>query len=220
MGNIVLALNIIVCLAGIVKFRKLTMPFKILAIWLIIDLLLFYPLNKLSISVYHNNILWYHIQSVFEYCAYAIIYYHLFINRRIKQIVLYSIPILVILSIINGCFFQHFTKAFPSYIVVSEEILCAIFGILLFKQMLQYPVQVNIIKQSVFWFNTSILFFSTAMFLIFTLMNYYSTYKRNDFLIIGYFWYSVDIIFNILLFIAILNDNQDSASKQWETTIT
>lgn len=214
MGNIVLALNIIVCLAGIVKFRKLTMPFKLLAIWLIINLLLFYPLNKLCISVYHNNMLWYHIQSVFEYCAYAIIYYHLFINRRTKQIVLYSIPIIVVFSIINGCFFQPFTKAFPSYAVVSEEILCIIFGILLFKQMLQYPVQVNIVKQSVFWFNTSILFFSTAMFLIFSLMNYYATYKSKDIFMIAYFWYSVDIIFNILLFIAILNDNKCNTGKR------
>ena len=192
------------------------MPFKLLAIWLTIDLLLFYPLNKLCISVYHNNILWYHVQSVFEYCAYAIIYYHLFINRRIKQIVLYSIPILVIFSIINGCFFQHFTKAFPSYVVVSEEILCAIFGVLLFKQMLQYPVQINITKQSVFWFNTSILFFSTAMFLIFSLMNYYATYKSKDIFMIKYFWYSVDIIFNVLLFIAILNDDKRNTGKRYQ----
>ena len=146
MGNIVLALNIIVCLSGIVKFRKLTMPFKLLTIWLITNLL-FYPLNKLCIAIYHNNILWYHIQSTFEYSAYAIIYYHLFINRRIKQIVLYSIPIVVIFSIINGCFFQHFTKTFPSYLVMPEHVIYVVFATLLFKQMLQYPVQMNIIKQ-------------------------------------------------------------------------
>jgi hypothetical protein len=215
MRNVILALNIIVCLAGIVKFRKLTMPFKLFAIWLMIDLFLFYPLGRLCIAVYHNNILWYHVQSMFEYSAYAIIYYYLFINRRVKQIALYSIPILIILSIINGCFFQPFTKVFPSYLIAPEEILCAIFGILLFKQMLQYPVQLNIIKQSLFWFNTAILFFSTTMFIILSLANYFTTYKRADFMLIAYFWYSVDIILNILFLLAILNDNNNKAIKKW-----
>jgi hypothetical protein len=219
MGNIVLGLDVIVCLTGIVKFRKLTMPFKLLAIWLLTDLL-FYVLNKLCIAIYHNNVLYYHVQSMFEYSAYALIYYHLFINRRVKQIVLYSIPIVVMLSIINGCFFQHFTKTFPSNIVVPEEILLAIFAIILFKQMLQYPVQLNIIKQSVFWYNTGVLFFSTTMFLIFSLMNYFTTYKRADFMLIVYFWYSVDIIFGMLLFIAILNDNNGRTSKQWGAITT
>jgi hypothetical protein len=188
------------------------MPFKLLAIWLIIDLL-FYPLNKLCIAVYKNNALIEHVQGMLEYCAYAIIYYHLFINRRVKQIVLYSIPIVVILSIIDGCFFQYFTKIFPTYMVMLEEILCVLFAILLFKQMLQYPVRVNIVKQSVFWFNTGILFFSTTMFFIFSLMNYYATYKSEDYRLILYFWYSIDIIFSILLFIAFLNDNNNGTSK-------
>jgi hypothetical protein len=155
------------------------------------------------------------VQSTFEYSAYAIIYYYLFVNRRIKQIALYSMPIVIVLSIIDGCFFQPFTKSFPSYLIAPEEILCAIFSILLFKQMLQYPVQVNIIKQSLFWFNTAILFFSTTMFIILSLANYFTTYKRADFMLIAYFWYSVDIIFNILLFLAILNDNNNKTSKQW-----
>jgi hypothetical protein len=182
------------------------MPFKLLTIWLITNLL-FYPLNKLCIAIYHNNILWYHIQSTFEYSAYAIIYYHLFINRRIKQIVLYSIPIVVIFSIINGCFFQHFTKTFPSYLVMPEHVIYVVFATLLFKQMLQYPVQMNIMKQSVFWFNTGVMFFSTTMFLTLSLSNNIAKYPREEVMLILYFWYSIDIIFSTLLLIAILNDN-------------
>ncbi len=86
--------------------------------------------------------------------------------------------------------------------------------------MLQYPVQMNIVRQSVFWFNTGILFSSTTMFFIFSLMNYYATYYPKDYKLILYFWYSVDIIFSILLFIAILNDNNDGKSKRWEAITT
>jgi len=206
MGNIVLILEIIVGLTGLVKFRKLTRPFKLLVIWLIIDLFA-YPLNKLCISIYKNNALLEHVQNMLQYSTYAIIYYYLFINRRIKQIVLYSIPVVLMLSIIDGCFFEHFTKTFPTYLVMPEHVIYVIFTILLFKQMLQYPVQMNITKQSVFWLNTGVLFFSTTMFLTLSLSNNIAKYPREEVMLILYFWYSIDIIFSILLLVAILNDN-------------
>jgi hypothetical protein len=42
--------------------------------------------------------------------------------------------------------------------------LYALFSLLLFKEMLQYPLRINILKQSVFWYNTAILFYATTMF--------------------------------------------------------
>ena len=206
MGNIVLVLEIIVSLTGLVRFKKLTRPFKILVIWLTIDLA-FYPLNKLCISIYKNNVLLVHVQNMFHYAGYALTYYYLFINQRIKQIILYSIPIVLILSIIDGCFVESFTKTFPTYLVLPEHIIYVVFTILLFKQMLQYPVQMNIIKQSVFWLNTAVLFFSTTMFLTMSLSNNIAKYSKEEVILILYFWYSIDIIFSILLLVAILNDN-------------
>ncbi len=183
------------------------MPFKLLVIWLIIDLALD-SCNKLCIAVYKNNALLSHVESMLEYSAYAIIYYYLFVSPGIKKVVIYSIPVIVILSIIDGCLFQGFTKAFPTYMIMTEEILYVVFAILLFKQMLQYPVQVNIMKQSVFWFNTGMVFFSSTMFLNLSLMNYYSRFHKGNFSVILSFWYSIDVIFNILFIIAILNDNK------------
>ena len=206
MGNIVLILEIIVSLTGLVKFKKLTRPFKVLVIWLTIDLLS-YPLNKVCISIYKNNVLLVHIQNVLQYSAYALVYYYLFINQRIRQIVLYSIPIVLILSIIDGFFVEPFTKTFPTYLTLPEHVIYVVFTILLFRQMLQYPVQMNIIKQSVFWLNTGVLFFSTTMFLTMSLSNNIAKYSKEEVILILYFWYSIDIIFSILLLVAILNDN-------------
>jgi len=207
MGNIVTVSSIIVCLIGMFRFKKLTMPFKLLVIWLIIDLLLD-SCNKFCIAIYKNNALLSHVESMLEYPAYASIYCYLFISRKIKKIVLYTIPVIIIFSIIDGCFFQGFTKTFPTYMIMTEELLYVVFAILLFKQMLQYPVQVNIIRQSVFWFNTGMVFFSSTMFVNFSLMNYYIGYSRESFSVILFFWYSIDIIFNLLFIIAILNDNK------------
>lgn|ERR1700743_160117 len=207
MGNIVTASSIIVCLIGLFRFKKLTIPFKVLVIWLIIDLLLDSS-NQLWIAVYKNNALLSHVEGIMEYPSYAIIYYYLFVSKGIKKIVIYSVPVIIVLSIIDGCFFQGFTKTFPTYMIMTEEILYLVFAILLFKQMLQYPVQVNIMKQSVFWFNTGIVFFSSTMFVNFSLMNYYTGFSRQSFSIILLFWYTIDIIFNIFFIMAILNDNK------------
>lgn len=206
MGNIVLILEIIVSLTGLVKFKKLTRPFKVLVIWLTIDLF-FYPLNKLCIYIYKNNVLLVHVQNMFHYAAYTLTYYYLFINQRIKKVILYSIPIILMLSIIDGCFVEPFTKTFPTYMVLPEHIIYVVFTILLFRQMLQYPVQMDIMKQSVFWLNTGVLFFSTTMFLTLSLSNSTAKYPKEEVMLILYFWYSIDIIFSILLLIAILNDN-------------
>lgn len=206
MGNIVLILEIIVSLTGLVKFKKLTRPFKVLAIWLTIDLF-FYPFNKVCISIYKNNVLLVHVQNMFHYAAYSLTYYYLFISRRVKKIILYSIPIVLMLSIIDGCFVEPFTRTFPTYMVMPEHVIYFIFAILLYKQMLQYPVQMNIMKQSIFWLNTGMLFFSTTMFLTLSLSNNIAKYPKEDVMLILYFWYSIDIIFSILLLIAILNDN-------------
>ena len=74
--------------------------------------------------------------------------------------------------------------------------------------MLLYPVQFKITKQSIFWFNTAILFVSTTMFLNLELMNYYSHHRSLN-TIVYYFWFAVDIIFNLLLGMAILTEKKE-----------
>jgi hypothetical protein len=201
------ALSLVVALIGMARFKKLTMPFKILVFWQLVDFIID-SCNQLCIHIYKNNALLTHTQTIVEYVSYAVIYYYLIRSKQIKIFILGSIAVLFVFFIINGCFLQPFTKTFPTNVIMPAEIIYVIFAILLFKQMLQYPVQVNIVKQSVFWFNTAMLFFSTTMFLNLGLMNYYGTHNKS-FAVILRFWYSIDIIFSVLLVLAILNDNKD-----------
>ena len=75
--------------------------------------------------------------------------------------------------------------------------------------MLQYPVKVNITKQSVFWFNTAILFYSTTMFFNLGVTNYIAQHNIYDYIIL-YFWYFILYTFHILIGIAILNENRET----------
>ncbi|MFI5138336.1 MAG: hypothetical protein ACHQIM_10965, partial [Sphingobacteriales bacterium] len=82
-----------------------------------------------------------------------------------------------------------------------------IFSLLLFKEMLQYAVKMNITKQSVFWYNTAILFNSTTMFFFLGLSNYLAENNLAD-LLIFYFWFIIADIFYILIGIAMLTENK------------
>ncbi len=93
-------------------------------------------------------------------------------------------------------FLQPFTKVFPTYIYIPTQILFAIFSLLLFKEMLMYPIKINITKQSVFWFNTAILFYATTMFFNLSISNYLAENNLNDDFIF-YFWYFITDVFHI-----------------------
>jgi len=207
-NNISLILSILVCLTGIVRFRKLTMPFKLLVALQIIDLLLTTVINKLVVSIYHTNALISHIQALNSYIFYSLIYYFLFKNTYIKKFLLFSIIPITAFAFINAISIEPYNNTFPIYILMPTEILLVIYSLLLFRQMLLYPVQVNIVIQSVFWYNIAILFFSAIMFMNLGLMNYYSQHNLFKQFIV-YFWYSAIIIFNLLLGIAILTDRKE-----------
>jgi hypothetical protein len=78
--------------------------------------------------------------------------------------------------------------------------------------MLLYPVSIKITSQGVFWFNTSILFFSTTMFLNLGLTNYYAKLKEGDDAIY-YFWYGSYYILDILTGVALLCNYKEKESK-------
>jgi hypothetical protein len=77
----------------------------------------------------------------------------------------------------------------------------------MFKQMLLYPLQVNIIQQGVFWYNTAILFYATTMFLNLGLTNIYAQHNHWDNYIF-YFWYGIVSVFHTLIGISILTENK------------
>jgi len=190
-----------------VRFKKLTIPFKILALSVIANLLM-EILSEIFIARYRSNALVMHMESAFGYIFYSSIYFYLFKNRILKQIIIASIFCIVVFSILNALFFQQPSKVvFPTHMYLVTNILYVIFSLVLFKQMLQYPVDVNIIKQSTFWFNTAMIFFSTTMFLNMELTNYYAEHKWG-YDVIYYFWNGNFYLFNILIGISLLNDNR------------
>ncbi len=194
--------------AGIclLRYQRLTFPFKILA-WAVITSFILKLLANFFAIKYKNNAPILQIDCITEFIFFSVIYYYLFKNKLIKKAIAVSIIIIVAAFFINAAFFQPFNKVFPTYIYIPSQILFAVFSLLLFKEMLMYPVKINIVKQSVFWYNTGVLFYSTTMFFFLGLSNYLAEHNLDDDFIFN-FWYIISDVFHILICIAILTENK------------
>jgi len=204
------SLLIIVLGIGVVCYLKLTTPFKLLVFTVPVTILLDL-LSKVSSHLYKTNALILHLECLILYIFYSSIYYYLFQSKTTKKIVLVSTIVIVGFAFFNGIFLQPAYKSFPSYLYMVTNTMLVGFSLLLFKQMLLYQVKINITGQGIFWYNTSMLFFSTTMFLNLGLTNYYSQLKFDQG--IYYFWYGSYYILNILTGIALFSNYKEKNSK-------
>jgi len=152
-----------------------------------------------------------HLECIIGYMFYSLTYYYLFKNKTIKKAIITSIVIIIIFFIINAIFLQPFLKVFPSNIAIPTQVLYAVFSLLLFKEMLLHPLKTNIIKQSVFWYNSGVLFYSTSLFLIFGAANYLSEHNLSPNFVsfIADFWYFILIVFQFLIGVSLLIDKKE-----------
>jgi len=142
------------------------------------------------------------------YIFYSLTYFYLFKSNIIKKGILILGPLTMIFFFINLLYLQQpANKQFPTNIYLITNALQVVFSLLMFKQMLQYLVSINIIKQSTFWFNTAILFFSTTMFLNMGLLNYYAEHNWG-YDMIYYLWEGNFCLFNTLICVSLLMDSK------------
>lgn len=199
-------LLLIIGFIGAIRYKWLSLPFKILT-WSSFMACLLAILSKIWSARYRNNIPILHLECITEFVFYSVVYYYLFKNEVIRKVIVVSIIVFSVSFVINAISFQPFFKLFPTNMDLPKQVLFAIFSLLLFKEMLLYPLKINIINQSVFWFNTAMLFFATTMFFNLGLTNYLGRNIQYDDIII-YFWYLILYLFHILICIALLTENK------------
>lgn len=202
--NLYCLLLLFVSFIGLFRYRKLTKPFRVLAVSVFI-VFIFNVASQILIARYHNNAPSLQVETITEFVIYAYIYYLLLKSALIKKLLGIVIFIAVLFAIFNAAYLQPFLKVFPTNIYLPSQIFLAILSLLLFNQMLLYPTKINITKQSGFWYNTATLFYATTMFLNLGLSNYLVNYKMDYALY--YFWYFSLYLFHILIGIALLYDD-------------
>ncbi len=201
-------LLLIVSSTGIVFYKRLTLPFKVLSISIICSFIIAI-LSNILVAKHQTNAPVLHVESVSEFVFYALTYYYLFTNQKIKNVVIIFIIAVILFSIFNALFLQPFNKIFPTNVSLLTLGILVAFSLLLFKEMLLYPLITPILKQGVFWYNTAIVFYSTTMFLNIGLSNIYSKNQSIDYLVF-YVWYLILYIFTILIAIALITDSKET----------
>lgn len=199
-------LLLVVWTIGIVRYTRLTKAFKILT-WSFPVVFLCNVISPFLIDLYGNNAPILHIENLIDYLFFSMTFYYLFKSKSIKIALIVSIFIVAVFIVINAIYWQSFYKKFPTNVYFLMQPLLAIFSLLLFKEMLMYPLKINPVKQSTFWYNTAILFYATTMFFYLGLSNYFPEHNLHDHFLY-YFWYLIFYIFEILLAVAILTDDK------------
>jgi hypothetical protein len=188
-----------------VRYSKLTIPFRLLAILIGITFL-GETIQWFTGKILKNSMFIEHITAEIEYVFFSLIYYYLFENRRIRKIIIYAIFLITILEIMNIIFLENLSQ-FPSNFLDISQLIYLIFSLAFFRQMLSHPSEINIFKQSIFWYNLDMLFFSAAIFLNFALTNYFLKNNLNQTFLYD-LSYIINLIFYLIIGIAILIENK------------
>lgn len=192
-------------LIGIVKYKKLTMPFKWLTTMLFVTLISEAIAYVLRQKIHSANNAVYHVFNLLEYVGFAFVFYHLFINDTHKKVVKYTIFVYPILSVLLSVFVQSIWLL-PSIFIIISYITLSIFCLLLFRQMMHNLSATPLFKDAIFWFNTvALIQFSTSFFSL-SLTNYVIALHQYS-QTINNINYGINLFFYASLCVALLLDS-------------
>lgn len=194
--KIYLAVLFVISFLGGMLYKKLTAPFKILVLLITCTFVSECISRYLAVTI-HNSNPPYHFFCILEYICFASIYLRVFNDKIIKSVIRFSIPIVMVLSIINSFFLQKI-MTFPSNILLVSYTCIVIMSLFFFRQMLNYPLQINIFYQDLFWFNSIVLLFGASVF--FTL-GFYNYLLRHN--IDTHFISTINYVINILFYLVL-----------------
>lgn len=190
---------------GIIKYRRVSIAFKILTL-LIGTTFLSESISRILAAKIHSSIPVYHFFSPIEFIGFSAIYYQLINNNEIKKAIHILIWLFVFGAVIDTLFFETLF-IFPSKYLMISEAIYLVYALLGFRQMLLNPIQVPLYRQSFFWLNTALLIYTSTIFLSDGLHDYFvhhhfGTRTLNTFI------YFTNIVFYTFLGVAIITDKR------------
>jgi len=189
---IYISVLIVVTFFGLIKFKRITLIYKLLGVLVLFTLFNESSLRFLNLSN-ATKIVLYQLAVPVTLLLNTLIYFYMKELKKIKYFVLIIGVASVFVSVLNSVFYQ--VDIFPSHSVTILCINLIFFSLLTLKEMISIPVSERLFKNSEFWFSISNLFFYTITFSSFLLFNYYSdvswinnlNYIANLLLYVGYF---------------------------------
>lgn len=159
--NLFEAASFLVCLFSWqrIKFSVFRFFIPFLLITVLAELL-----GKYYKVILHRPNVWiYNIFTPLEFLFYGFIFYSVFKRPSFKKIALYFIPLYLLCVIINEAYIQGFDKFHSNTMVIGS--VCMIFlSCIYFYELIQSEEKADVLKDSMFWVSTGILFFYAGDF--------------------------------------------------------
>jgi hypothetical protein len=212
--TIYLLLLLSVFLNGAVQYKKQSAPFKILIIFIGFTFIT-ESISRILAWRLHNSMPIYHLVSPLEYTCFTLMYLSFFQDKKTEAIKYLYLPV-IIFSMVNSFYIQGLMN-FPSNSILLFQIIYLAYSLLGFKQLLDMSTKTSIRRQSFFWLNTALLFFSSTQLFFFGLLNYAIRHHLN-LMPIYIFSYVINLIYYIFMAIAINTDRSRSPIVFHETS--
>lgn len=175
--TIYLVLLALTTLTGLVSFKRLTSPFRLLT-FLVLYVFISELLGRCLISLGSRNLSpLYHLNALVLIGLTALMYLKILKNHS------YSQRIVIILSVICGLIallntlFHQSIFTIPSFSIAANAFQSISLSLLIFNDMIKSPTRTPILKQSLFWLNSGTFIFYSANFAGFILYNEYFQLK-------------------------------------------
>lgn len=157
---------LVVALLGILKYSRLSIPYKMLVQLIILSFItetstriMAYGYGQ-TYPIYHFFLL---ASAIYHFRIYSTLLPKLKAVKWLLTIYLSSVLIIEIVTIT----IQGSLSFFPSLGLVGNSFFLVIFGLLLFRSMLRTPKPISIFIQPAFWFNAGTMFFYSITFFVF-----------------------------------------------------
>jgi len=164
---IYLIILFIIVLIGLFNFKKLNSPFKLLTVFILITFIS-ECLSRFFAKEYRNSSPVYPVYFSLQY--FFITAFYSFYLKKGRVIIAWSWLVVLLLIFINAAFFQTIWQ-FPSNNILLSSPAYVLCSLLLFRNMLLKIEEEPILKQELFWYNTSSLFLYLFTFFCWSFFN-------------------------------------------------
>jgi hypothetical protein len=153
-------------------------------------------ISLVRLAGYQNNLFLFHFFTPVEYTLLATLYYQSLKGRKIKKLVLLSIPLFIAYSVFSSVAIQKFSSNNSSTIII-ESILMILWSLLFLREVLLYQEVMNLTQFAMFWITVGILFYFTGNLVIEGMLDYMIRHSME----LARRIYRFSYLFSYLLFI-------------------
>ena len=172
---IYLVVLFITWLFGLINFKKLSSSYKLLTFFILVTFIS-ESATRIFIKEYRNSCPPYHIYQPLNY--FFITAFYLSYLKKSGNIISWSWVAFIIFCMANTVLLQNVWTV-PTNAMLPANIVYVLCSLLLFKSMLQQTEDKQLLRQGLFWYNTSTLILYTFNFFCWSFYNVLLKLENN-----------------------------------------